>query len=233
MLSVEWRHFLLNKYHVRVLVKRNCGYQTSSVFIHLQFQEKYNSLLSVIPELKSMAQVRCKNNCITFFKISGVLILSFTIYSCIWKQVILLFLWYSLKTKFWIIFSYFLNSFSARRGIFVFQAHTGQRPSRHSLDGDASGQAEAGHVGEYKYRLCFVNLFEAKFCGLYSTITISPAAVELLKKYCAVGSAWTGIDLRFCPSILLFKYWPELFKNQWLRGSFLLTNSSQWFVCDT
>jgi hypothetical protein len=91
--------------------------------------------------------------------------------------------------EFWSIFSYFLH-FSARRGIFVFQAHTGQRPSRHSLDGDASGQAEAGHVGEYKYRLYFVNLVEAKFRGLYSNSTISsPATVEFLKKYCAVGSA--------------------------------------------
>jgi hypothetical protein len=148
------------------------------------------------------------------------------------------FLWYFLKTKFWSIFSYF-SHFSARRGIFVFQAHTGQRPSRHSLDGDASGQAEAGHVGEYKYRLCFVNLVEAKFCGLYSTITSSPATVEFLKKYFAAGSAWTGIDLRFCPWIYCSNIdtnWPELFSLSLSpvktndRGSLLLTNSNQWFV---
>jgi hypothetical protein len=37
--------------------------------------------------------------------------------------------------------------FSERRGIPLLQAHTGQRAPRHPLDGDALGQAEAGHVG--------------------------------------------------------------------------------------
>ncbi len=72
--------------------------------------------------------------------------------------------------------------------------------------------------------------------------------VEVLKKYCTIGSAWPGFDLRFSPWLLLFKYWTGGLtwalplctywllgtcisnKNQWVRGSFLLTNSNQWSV---
>ncbi len=31
--------------------------------------------------------------------------------------------------------------------------------------------------------------------------------VEFLAKYCAIGSSWPGVDLRFCPWLILFKYW--------------------------
>ncbi len=67
---------------------------------------------------------------------------------------------------------------------------------------------------------------------------------EFLNKYWSKGSAWTGIDLRFCPCILAFKYWTVGFDRALPTvpitcgggggGSFLLTNSSQWYVlCDT
>jgi hypothetical protein len=69
------------------------------------------------------------------------------------------------------------------------------------------------------------------------------AIVELLKECCAIGSAWHGVDLRFylqygsnCSYIeQVGPTWALLSvtitfissEKQWVRGSFLLTNSSQ------
>jgi len=39
--------------------------------------------------------------------------------------------------------------FAERRGVPLLQAHSGQRAPRHPLDGDAVGQAAAGHVGKH------------------------------------------------------------------------------------
>ncbi len=65
---------------------------------------------------------------------------------------------------------------------------------------------------------------------------------RIFKKYCAIGSVWPGADLRFCGSYCSYisnrSVSPELFslsllcvpigEKQCVRGSFLLTDSSQW-----
>ncbi len=53
--------------------------------------------------------------------------------------------------------------------------------------------------------------------------------VEFLKKSCGIGLAWPGVDLRFCPWLLLFNnwtlwLWPELFSQSLLCASLVKTN---------
>ncbi len=43
--------------------------------------------------------------------------------------------------------------------------------------------------------------------------------IEFFKKYCATGSAWPGVDLGFCPWLLLLKYW---------RGGSVVVKTNEW-----
>ncbi len=59
--------------------------------------------------------------------------------------------------------------------------------------------------------------------------------VDFWKKYFAINSGWPKAELSFFPWLLLFKYWPggsdlsaSICPSQLLRGSFLLTDSSQY-----
>ncbi len=80
-----------------------------------------------------------------------------------------------------------------------------------------------------------IKKFRRKRCGcllLFALLYHPHPEVQVLKKYCAISSAWPGIELRFCPRLLLFKNRtvgsdPELFSLSLLYVSLVMTNEGE------
>ncbi len=85
----------------------------------------------------------------------------------------------------------------------------------------SKGPWRKGNIKKEEYNFLVVVLFRS-----YLPLSSAGSVVEFLKKYCAIGSAWPGVDLRFCPWVLMFKFRTG---GSYLGSSLcsLLTNSSQ------
>ncbi len=74
----------------------------------------------------------------------------------------------------------------------------------------------------YSYSVLLVN---KNYAYSSSLIDSSFPLVEFYKKYSAKSSAWPGVDLRFCPWLLLFNY------CRWILHELFSLSSSQSVIC--